>query len=124
MATKCIICRSLDCDWEAARAAEKSASAAFDAAVLGRTDRTGLYPALKAATARLNKARTECCARGNEHDRQMCVFIAALKVYVSKSTYLLGCAVSEGVRQSMLPGQFGATMLCMRRPSGIIEDIQ
>lgn len=124
MATKCIICRSLDCDWEAARAAEKSASAAFDAAVLGRTDRTGLYPALKAATARLNRARAECCARGNEHDRQMCVFVAALKVYVSKSTYLLGCAVSEGVRQSMLPGRFGATMLCMRRPSGVIEDIQ
>lgn len=114
MATKCIICRSLDCDWEAARAAEKSASAAFDAAVLGRTDRTGLYPALKAATARLNKARTECCARGNEHDRQMCVFIAALKVYVGKSTYLLGCAISEGVRQSMQPKQCGATMLCMR----------
>lgn len=112
MATKCVICLSWDCDRGSARAAEIAASAAFDAAVLGRTDRTGLYPALKAATARLNKARTECCARGNEHDRQMCVFIAALKVYVGKSTYLLGCAVSEGVRQSMLPGQCGATMLC------------
>ena len=114
LATKCIICRSLDCDWEAARESEIAASAAFDAAVFGRTDRTGLYPALNAAMARRNKARTECCARGNEHDRQMCVFIAALKVYVSKSTYLLGCAVSEGVRQSMRPGQFGATMLCIR----------
>ena len=114
LAAKCIICRSLDCDWEAARAAEKAASTDFDAAVLGRTDRTGLYPALKAATARLNKARAECCARGNEHDRQMDIFIAALKVYVAKDTYLATCAISEGVRQSMQPKQCGATMLCMR----------
>lgn len=114
MDTKCTSCQSWDCKRDEARAAEIAANKAFDAAVLGRTDRTGLYPALKAAMARLNKARTECCARGNEHDRQMCVFIAALKVYVGKSTYLLSCATSAAVRQSMLPGQFGATMLCMR----------
>ena len=114
MAAKCIICRSWDCDRDAARAAEIAANTAFDAAVLGRTDRAGLYPALKAATVRHNRARAQCSARGNEHDRQMDIFIAALKVYVEKDTYLATCAISEGVRQSMQPKQCGATMLCMR----------
>ncbi len=114
LATKCTMCRSFTCDRETAEIAKAAANKAFAAAVLSRTNHSKLYPALKAAEARYDKAWDLCIASSNEHDRQMGIFIAALKVYVGKSTYLLGCAVSEGVRQSMLPGQFGATMLCMR----------
>ena len=111
---KCTICGSLSCDRAAARDAKTTAENRWYAAVLNRANRDGLYLAMKAADGRYDQARALCFALHEENDRQMGIFIAALKVYVSKSTYLLGCAVSEGVRQSMLPGRFGATMLCMR----------
>ncbi len=114
MATKCTMCRSFTCERESAYAAHAAADAAFTAAVVNKTDRTGLYHAVKASRARYDAEWELCVANGRKHDHQMDIFIAALKVYVGKSTYLLGCAVSEGVRQSMLPGRFGATMLCMR----------
>lgn len=114
MATKCTMCRSFTCDTDAATIAKRDADKAFTDAVLSRANHSALYPALKAATARYDKAWDLCNAARREHNRQMDIFIAALKVYVGKSTYVLGCAVSEGVLQSMLPGQCGATMLCMR----------
>ncbi len=114
LTTKCTMCRSFTCERESAYAAHAAADAAFTSAVVNKTDRTGLYPALKTARAFYDKAWDLCNAARCEHNRQMDIFIAALKVYVCKSTYALGCAVSEGVRQSMLPGRFGATMLCMR----------
>lgn len=114
MATNCPICRSFTCEREAAYAAHAAADAAFTSAVVNKTDRTGLYHAIKASRARYDAEWELCVANGRKHDHQMDIFIAALKVYVRKSTYLLSCAVSEGVRQSMLPGQFGATMLSMR----------
>jgi len=111
---KCTICGSLSCDRAAARDAKTTAENRWYAAVLNRANRDGLYLAMKAADGRYDQARALCFALHEENDRQMGIFIAALKVYVSKSTYLLGCAVSEGVRQSMQTKQCGATMLCMR----------
>lgn len=114
LATRCTTCRSFTCDTDAATIAKRDADKAFTDAVLSRANHSALYPALKAATARYDRAWNLCNAARREHNRQMDIFIAALKVYVCKSTYALGCAVSDGVRRSMLPGTFGATMLCMR----------
>jgi len=114
LATKCSICRSFTCDREAAKKAQDAADDAFNAAALARAECSALYRVWKAARLRADKAWDLCIATGREHDRQMGVFIAALKVYVAKDTYLATCAISEGVRQSMQPKQCGATMLCMR----------
>ena len=114
MATKCPTCRSFTCDREATKTAHADADAAFNAAALARADCSALHRAWKAARLRADKAWDLCIATGREHDRQMGIFIAALKVYVAKDTYLATCAISEGVRQSMQTKQCGATMLCMR----------
>ena len=113
LATKCTICRSFTCDREAATIAKTASDKAFTAAVLGRTDRTGLYPALKAADLRADTAWRLCIATGRENDRQMGIFIAAM-ITTQAQRFAFDRAISEGVRQSMQPKQCGATMLCMR----------
>ena len=109
MATKCPICKSPTCDRQAATDATNAADAAFTAAIVGRRDRTGLYDALQAAYARLDRAWDMC----REPGRHMDIFLAAMKETSAKRR-AFDKAISEGVRQSMQPKQFGATMLRMR----------
>jgi len=109
LATKCSICRSPTCDRQDATDAKNAADAAFTAAIVGHLDRTGLYDALQAAYARLDRAWNMCRAPG----RHMDIFIAAMKATQDKRR-TFDRAISEGVRRSMQPKQCGATMLCMR----------
>ena len=113
MATKCTICGSLSCCRQEAREAKAAAETKWLAAVRGRTNRDGLYHALKAADARYDKARALCFTAHDENDRQMGIFIAAMKTTQAQRV-AFDRAISEGVRQSMQPKQCGATMLCMR----------
>ena len=113
MDTKCTICGSLSCCRQEAREAKAAAETKWLAAVRGHTNRDGLYHALKAADARYDKARALCFATHDENDRQIGIFIAAMKITHAKR-FAFDRAISEGVRQSMLPRRFGATMLCMR----------
>lgn len=107
--TKCTICQSPTCDRQAATNAKNAADAAFTAAIVGHLDRSGLYDALQAAYARLDRAWNMCRAPG----RHMDIFLAAMKE-TSAKRLAFDRAISEGVRQSMQPKQCGATMLCMR----------
>ncbi len=109
MDTKCPICRSATCDRRTATAAANAADAAFTAAIVNHTDRTGLYDAMKAAWARLDRAWALC----NEPGSHMDIFLTAMKATSAKRR-AFDRAISEGVRQSMQPKQCGATMLCMR----------
>ncbi len=113
LATKCTICGSLSCDRASARDAKTTAENRWYAAVLNRANRDGLYLAMKAADGRYDQARALCFALHEENDRQMGIFIEAMKKTQAQRR-AFDLAISEGVRQSMLPGRFGATMLCMR----------
>jgi len=62
---------------------------------------------------RYDNARALCFTTHDENDRQMGIFIAAMKTTQAKRI-AFDRAISEGVRQSMQPKQCGATMLCMR----------
>ena len=113
LATKCTICGSLSCDRASARDAKTTAENRWYAAVLNRANRDGLYYALKAADARYDNARALCFTTHDENDRQMRIFIVAMKTTQAQRV-AFDRAISEGVRQSMQPKQCGATMLCMR----------
>ena len=113
MATKCTICGSLSCDRASARDAKTTAENRWYAAVLNRANRDGLYLAMKAADGRYDQARALCFALHEENDRQMGIFIEAMKK-TQAQRLAFDRAISEGVRQSMQPKQCGATMLCMR----------
>ena len=113
LATKCPICGSLSCCRQEAREAKAAAETKWLAAIRGHTNRDGLYHALKAADARYDKARALCFTTHDENDRQMGIFIAAMKTTQAQRV-AFDRAISEGVRQSMQPKQCGATMLCMR----------
>ena len=113
LATKCTICGSLSCCRQEAREAKAATETKWLAAVHGRTNRDGLYHALKAADARYDTARTLCFTTHDENDRQMGIFITAMKT-TQAQRFAFDRAISEGVRQSMQPKQCGATMLCMR----------
>ena len=113
MPTKCTICGSRSCCRQEAREAKAAAETKWLAAVRGHANRDGLYHALKDADARYDKARALCFAMHDENDRQMGIFIAAMKTTQARRV-AFDRAISEGVRQSMQPKQCGATMLCMR----------
>ena len=113
LATKCTICGSLSCDRASARDAKTTAENRWYAAVLNRANRDGLYLAMKAADARYDNARALCFTTHDENDRQMRIFIVAMKTTQAQRV-AFDRAISEGVRQSMQPKQCGATMLCMR----------
>ena len=113
MSTKCPICGSLSCCRQETREAKAATETKWLAAVSGRTNRDGLYHALKAADARYDQARAVCFATHEENDLQMGIFIAAMKT-TQAQRLAFDRAISEGVRQSMQPKQCGATMLCMR----------
>jgi len=113
LATKCTICGSLSCCRQEAREAKTVAETKWLAAVRGRTNRDGLYHALKAADARYDNARALCFTTHDENDRQMRIFIVAMKTTQAQRV-AFDRAISEGVRQSMQTKQCGATMLCMR----------
>ena len=88
MATKCTICGSLSCCRQEAREAKTVAETKWLAAVRGRTNRDGLYHALKAADARYDNARALCFTTHDENDRQMRIGMSAANTIDSLSVLL------------------------------------